>query len=96
MNSQFITVYDTPWFRPPDEVLTAALGQLDARLFIGEHAIGGRDFFAGKSLAELAREQGVGPVNDIGVFAGGFPEGENLDELLYELDRLRGAYVSKP
>ena len=86
MNSQFITVYDTPWFRPPDEVLAAALGQPGAQL-----SVGGRDFFAGKSLAELAREQGVGPIKDIGVFAGGFPEDENLDELLDELDRLRGA-----
>jgi hypothetical protein len=33
----------------------------------------------------------VGPVKDIGVFAGGFPEDEDLDELLAELDQLRGS-----
>jgi hypothetical protein len=48
-----------------------------------------RDFFAGKSLAELAREQGVGPVRDISVFAGGFPEDEDIDEMLEEIYRLR-------
>ncbi|MGD0124622.1 MAG: hypothetical protein ABSF46_04630 [Terriglobia bacterium] len=34
-------------------------------------------------------EQGVGPVKDISVFAGGFPENEDIDELLEEIYRLR-------
>jgi hypothetical protein len=51
--------------------------------------LGDRSFFAGKSLQELAQSQGVGPVKDIRVFAGGFPEGEDLDELLEEIYRLR-------
>jgi hypothetical protein len=50
-----------------------------------------RSFFERKSLSELAREQGVGPVTDIRVFAGGFPEYEDLDELLAELDRIRSS-----
>jgi len=48
-----------------------------------------RSFFEVKTLQELAREQGVGPVKDISVFAGGFPEDEDLDELLEEIYRLR-------
>jgi hypothetical protein len=45
--------------------------------------------FHGKSLAELAREQGVGPVKDISVFAGVFGEDENVDEMIKEIYRLR-------
>jgi hypothetical protein len=48
-----------------------------------------RSFFEAKSLEQLAQEQGVGPVKDISVFAGGFPEDEDLDELLEEIYRLR-------
>ena len=48
-----------------------------------------RSFFQPKTLQELAREQGVGPVKDIAVFAGGFPEDEDLDELLEEIYRMR-------
>lgn len=90
MNTEILTKGDTPWVKPLDEALTAA-APLDARLSGREHLFENRDFFTGKSLAELAREQGVGPIKDIGVFAGGFPEEENLDELLAELDRLRGS-----
>jgi hypothetical protein len=48
-----------------------------------------RSFFEGKTLQELAQAQGAGPVKDISVFAGGFPEGEDLDGLLEEIYRLR-------
>ena len=48
-----------------------------------------RDFFVGKSILELAQSQGVAPVEDIGVFAGGLPEDEDLDEMLDEIYRLR-------
>jgi hypothetical protein len=48
-----------------------------------------RSFFAAKTLQELAREHGVGPVKDISVFAGGFPEDEDIDEMLEEIYRLR-------
>jgi hypothetical protein len=47
------------------------------------------DFFAGKSPCELAREQGVGPIEDVGVLAGGIPDDENVDEMLGEICRLR-------
>ena len=50
------------------------------------------DFFVGKSVLELAQSQGVPPVEDIGVFAGGIPEEENLDEIgaAYVLNALSG------
>jgi hypothetical protein len=51
--------------------------------------LGDRSFFEAKTLEELAREQGVGPVKDISVFAGGFPDGEDIDEILEEIYRLR-------
>jgi hypothetical protein len=51
--------------------------------------LGDRSFFQGKSLQELAQAQGVAPVKDISVFAGGFPEDEDIDELLEEIYRLR-------
>ena len=51
--------------------------------------LGDRTFFERKTLEELAQEQGVGPVKDIGVFAGGFAEDEDIDELLEEIYRLR-------
>ena len=50
---------------------------------------GDRSFFEGKSLKELAQEQGVGPVKDISVFSGGIPEDEDIDEMLEEIYRLR-------
>jgi hypothetical protein len=48
-----------------------------------------RSFFEGKTLQELAQAQGVGPVKDISVFAGGFPEDEDIDEMLEEIYRMR-------
>jgi hypothetical protein len=51
--------------------------------------LGDRSFFEAKTLQELAKAQGVGAVKDISVFAGGFPEDEDLDELLEEIYRLR-------
>ncbi len=87
MSTNALTVYDTPWFESPDEVEAAARSA--AALPVGKPPLGDRSFFERKSPSELAREQGVGPVKDIRVFAGGFPEGEDLDELLAELDELR-------
>jgi len=51
--------------------------------------LGDRSFFAGKSLQELAQSQDVGPVKDIAVFAGGFPDDEDVDEKLDEIYRAR-------
>jgi hypothetical protein len=70
-------VYDTPWVQRPDEV--EATAESDTPLPVARPPLGNRDFFVGKSL------------KDIGVFAGGFPEDEDLDELLAELDQLRGS-----
>ena len=79
---------ETRWARLPEEAIAAAQ-RLDARLSAGQYQNGGRSFFAGKSLTELAREQGVCPIEDAGIFAGGFPADENLDEMLDEIYRLR-------
>jgi len=53
--------------------------------------LGDRSFFEGKSIQELAQSQGVGPVKDIAVFAGGIPddEDEDIDEMLDEIYRAR-------
>jgi hypothetical protein len=48
-----------------------------------------RSFFEVKTLQQLAQGQCVRPVKEISVFAGGFPEDEDLDELLEEIYRLR-------
>ena len=86
MSTKALMVYDTPWVQRPDEVEAA---QSDAPMPVTRPLVGDRDFFAGKSLSELAREQGVGPVTDIGVFSGGLPEDEDIDEMLEEIYRLR-------
>jgi len=87
MGTAFVMV-ETDWGRTPEEAVAEAR-QLDARLEVNNPLAGNRDFFSGKSLAELAREQGVGPVEDISVFAGGIPEDEDVDEMINEIYRLR-------
>ncbi len=47
------------------------------------------DFFEAKSIRELTQSQGVVPVRDIKIFAGGIGDEENLDEMLDEIYRLR-------
>jgi hypothetical protein len=88
MNADIVIEY-TPWVRSASQTPEGPLPQRGASP--SQDLLGNRDFFAGKSLPELAREQGVGPVKDIRVFAGGFPEYEDLDELLAELDQIRGS-----
>jgi len=51
--------------------------------------LGDSDFFTEKSIRELAREQDVGPVKDIRIFAGVIPDDEDVDEMLDEIYRLR-------
>jgi hypothetical protein len=60
-----------------------------AEVSADDHRLGDSDFFEGKSIAELAREQGVGPIKDIRVFAGVIPDNEDVDEMLAEIYRLR-------
>ena len=91
METGILTRSDTHCVRSFDEVEAEAFRQLSAQLPPDPHLVENREFFAGKSLAELATEQGVGPIKDIKVFAGGFPEDEDLDELLAELHRLRAS-----
>ena len=90
MNTEIILEY-TPWVKPADQGLEGQMRQHNAQSQADHLLLVNRDFFVAKSLAELAREQGVGPVKDISVFAGGFPESEDLDELLAELDQIRGS-----
>jgi hypothetical protein len=49
----------------------------------------GADFSVGYSFDELARRQGVGPVQDIAVFAGVWPDDEEPDDMVAEIYRLR-------
>lgn len=89
MNTEIIAV-ETPWARSPEEVIAEGRG-LGGRVFGDEGLLVNRDFFGRKSLDDLAREQGVGPVNDISVFAGGIPDDEDVDKLVAQLEELRGS-----
>jgi hypothetical protein len=75
---------ETPAWDPADHP------ELDGPLELDKRLAENRDFFVGKSLSELAREQGVGPVKDISVFAGGIPDDEDVDELLAQLEEMDG------
>ena len=74
-------VYDTPWVQRPDEV--EATAESDTPLPVARPPLGNRDFYVGKSLSQLAREQGVGPVKDIGVFARKPGDAEAKERVLY-------------
>jgi hypothetical protein len=87
MSTRALTTYDTPWVHPPGEVDAAALS--DAQSPPARRQYGKHDFFAGKSLSELVREQGVGPIQDISSLAGGLPDDEDIDEMLEEIYRSR-------
>lgn len=91
MSTQSLFVGDTPAVRDFDVVRAEALRSLAAPSSVDEHLLGNQDFYAGKSLTELAREQGVGPIKDIGVFAGGIPDDVDVDELLAQLEELRSS-----
>ena len=79
---------ETRWARPVEAVIAAAC-RPDARLSDGEHPLGDGDFLAEKSLAELARTQGVSPIKNLKVFAGVIPDDEDVDEMLAKIYRLR-------
>jgi len=49
----------------------------------------GADFWAGKSVEQLAREQGVRPCRDVAELAGTWPDDEPLDEFLQFLREAR-------
>jgi|SRR5579863_7404 len=52
-------------------------------------AVGAAAFLAPHSLEELAKLQGVKPLENINVLAGGFPDDENLDEFLDDVYKHR-------
>ena len=47
------------------------------------------DFWKGKTVEELAREQGVGPCTDPGDLAGDWPEEDSIDDFLAFIKRSR-------
>lgn len=44
--------------------------------------VGAKDFFSSRSIEQLAQAQGVRPLTNPAILAGGWPEEENLDEFL--------------
>ncbi len=89
METDTLTIGKTPWVRNPEDVAGSAVGGGSGQLSSDGMLATGREFFVSKSLAELAWEQGLGPVKDISVFAGGIPDGEDVDKMLEEIYRLR-------
>lgn len=79
---------ETPWARSPEADGACPQGA-SAAPTSGKGPKVDIDFLRRKSIAELALEQGVGPVKDIGIFAGGIPEDEDVDQMLAEIYRLR-------
>jgi hypothetical protein len=51
--------------------------------------MGAAAFLAPHSFEDLARLQGVKPLEDINVLAGGFPEDEDIDEFLDDIYKHR-------
>ena len=58
---------------------------LDSLVFLDSYRNGGAAFFQSQTLEQLAATQGVGPLADPGVLAGGWPEDEDLDGFLDEI-----------
>jgi hypothetical protein len=85
MASQIQTVTSAHWMRKPG----AAVAASEAQVLPTTEFAGNPDFFTVKSIRELAESQGVVPVRDIRIFAGGISDEENLDEMLEEIYRLR-------
>jgi hypothetical protein len=88
MSTQFTTIDSAPYisFAVPEAAAPTSGGTPPEISPLGDS-----DFFKGKSISELAREQGVGPVKDIRVFAGVIPEDEDVDEMLAQLEAMRGS-----
>src|SRR6266550_8244145 len=55
-----------------------------------ELLLGAKDFFASRSLAQLAEAQGVHPVTNPNELAGGWPTDENVDEFVDAIYENRG------
>lgn len=52
--------------------------------------IGAKDFYIGRSLEQLAEAQGVAPLDNPKILAGGLPEDEDVDQLLEDIYSSRG------
>jgi len=89
MNTEILTRDSARLVRPLGHVMAQASRVLDPPLPVAKHLLGDRSFFEGKSIQELTESQGVGPVKDISVFAGGIADDEDVDEMLEEIYRLR-------
>jgi len=61
------------------KVESIAIGELGV---IEQLLIGARDFHSGRSLEQLAEAQGVPPLDNPKVLAGGWPDDEDVDEFL--------------
>jgi len=48
------------------------------------------NFEANPTLDELLEQQGIGPISDVSVFAGGWPDDEPVEEFLAALREWRG------
>jgi hypothetical protein len=86
MSTQIITIDSAPYisFAGPE-----AAGPTNAEALSDMNRLQDSDFFKGKSVSELAREQGVRPIKDIRAFAGVIPDDDDADEMLAEIYRLR-------
>lgn len=58
---------------------------------IDELLMGAKEFFANKSLSELAKTQGVKPLDNPSILIGGWPADENVDEFLEKTYKERSA-----
>jgi hypothetical protein len=85
MSSQIQTLSSADWMHKPEAAAAASEAHVPPTAEFARNP----DFFAAKSISELARSQRVVPVRDIKIFAGGISDEENLDEMLEEIYRLR-------
>jgi hypothetical protein len=57
---------------------------------LDELLLGAKDFFASRSLEQLAEAQGVRPLTNPADLAGGWPADENIDEFVTAIYETRG------
>jgi hypothetical protein len=56
-----------------------------------ELLMGTKEFFANRSFSDLAKMQGVKPLDDPFVLLGGWPDGEDIDEFIEHIYKERNA-----
>jgi hypothetical protein len=72
-----VAVLDTPVSLPDGTPVSVEVAPANA------------DFWRGKSVEELAREQGVGPIKNLGELAIDWPQDDSVDEFLSLLREVR-------